>query len=826
MLKSRDFIKMIIATALVSSILTTTTIGTVVSAAIVNDNSINVSKKEIKSNKEQLIEELRLKWKNDLTGGDRLDLSNGTIVKKIKWYEKQTDKLSSTINMNKSNDWLWEDSKEYKTVPAKITSMYNNILTMSMAYNLPNNKYYKNEDLKNKITYAMDWLYTNAYNENKNKYGNWWDWMIGIPAKINNITILMYDDFTETQIENYMKSIQKFLPEINPGSKYHTGANLADVCINKLLQGIISKDESKILEGSQDIISVFDYVTKGDGFYSDGSFVQHGVVAYTGSYGNVLIDKVSNILYLTEGTPWEIKSRKKDNIYKWISESFQPIIYKGYVMDMVRGRSISRYNSDGFKQASGIIQGMVKISMIAPKDMSNKIKVLVKQWAEEAKTVFDFGTSFNSINVINEYYRILKDKDIIVNQEDADHYALNIMDKTVHKRENYAFGISRSSSRITKYEFMNKENLKPWHQGDGMTYLYNNDLTQFSNNFWPTIDPYRMPGTTVDTKRKTDKKILSGINPGSLEQNNVYYELGNNDWSGGTKIGIYGVAGMQINNKNDQLKANKSWFMFDNEIVALGSAITNPDKENSTETIIENRKINKKGTNPFIIDGDLKVANLGDKDKINNVKWAYLQGDNAGADIGYYFPEGETLNIIRENRKGNWNDINSAKGDKPAENNYLTMYINHGRNIKDSKYSYVLLPGMSKNEVKNYSENSKVEIIRNDKIAQGVKHKKLNIEAANFWVDGKNTSGSITSLGKASVMTKENKDGTLTISVSDPTFKQNNLTIEINKPGIELVSSDKNISKLNFDNNKISFNVNTENAMGKSFELTVKLEGK
>ena len=49
----------------------------------------------------------------------------------------------------------------------------------------------------------------------------------------------------DSQIQNYMKAIDKFLPHVMPGSKYHTGANLADVSINKLLQGVNAKDASK-----------------------------------------------------------------------------------------------------------------------------------------------------------------------------------------------------------------------------------------------------------------------------------------------------------------------------------------------------------------------------------------------------------------------------------------------------------------------------------------------------------------------------------------------------------------------------------------------------
>lgn len=825
MRESRKKINMLISTALISCMVLGLSYETVLGAE--NEGQSNTDKVSKYDLEKEQIKNIRIRWKEDLVGNSSLDIGNTTISKKIKGYENNTDKLIAKLNMDPSSNWLWEDLKDYKQNPAKITSMFNNLVTMSMAYSLPNNKYYQNEDLKNKIIYSLDWINKNAYNENIEQYGNWWDWMIGIPARLNNIVVLMYDDLSEEQIKNYMNGVQKFLPSIEPGSKYHTGANLADVCMNKLLQGVNENDPEKIKEASEDIVGVFDYVNSGDGFYKDGSYLQHGMVAYTGSYGNVLIEKISNIMFLLEKTPWSIKSESKDNVYKWIFESFNPIIYKGYVMDMVRGRAISRYNANGYLQASGIIEGMIKIGMISEEDKANEINALVKKWAGEAKGVLDFGTRFKSINVISEFYEIMNNDKIKPLEEGSKHYALNSMDKTVHKRDDFALGISRSSSRISKYEFMNKENLTPWFQGDGMTYLFNNDLNQFSGNFWATVDPYRMPGTTVDTRKRNPKEIIPGLDPGASQQNEVYYELGEGTWSGGSKIGSYGVAGMEIDNKYDSLKAKKSWFMFDDEIVALGSEITNPE-DFETETIVENRKIKEDGSNKFIVDGKERVSNLKEKDKVYNAKWAYLEGSVKGADIGYYFPEGANINLIKDEREGNWINVNASKpeANKVVKDNYLTMYINHGKVIKDQKYSYVLLPNKSEEMVKSYAENPNIEIIKNDEIAHSVKHKKLNIEAANFWKDGKNTAGNITSTGKSSIIIKENKNNTLSIALSDPTFLEKNISVEINKPAMEIVKADSRISNISLDKGKIKFDANTENLLGESLELIVKLGDK
>ncbi|MGL4573118.1 MAG: polysaccharide lyase family 8 super-sandwich domain-containing protein [Clostridium sp.] len=821
MRKSKEITKLLVASALVGCLSITNTINVFAASKNTDDN---VKRGNItKVSEKETIKKMRELWKDDLTGGKNIDVNNEVIAKKIAGYVKKTGLLTESMNTNKENDWLWDNLKDYKTVPASITSMLNNIYDMAMAYSLPNDKYYKNDKLKEDILYALDWVNEKAYNDKVEQYGNWWDWMIGIPARLNNIVILMYDDLSKEQINNNMNAVQKFLPSIEPGSRNHTGANLADVCINKLLQGVILEDTDKIKEGSEDISSVFEYVTSGDGFYPDGSYVQHGIVAYTGSYGNVLIDKVSNLMFLLEDTPWKIKSENKNNIYKWVFESFDPIIYKGYVMDMVRGRSISRHNGNGYIQASGIIEGMIKLSMIADDNTSLRIQKLVKQWGVEAAKVIDYGSKFKSINVINNYYKIMNDDSIVPSKQGAEHHALNMMDKTIHEREDFALAIARSSNRISKYEFMNKENLHPWFQGDGMMYLYNNDLTQFSEDFWPTVDPYRMPGTTVDTRKREDKDILPDFEPSAPEQDEVYYELTNSSWSGGTKMGNYGVSGMQIDNKYDSLKANKSWFMFDDEIVSLGSGITNPDNFEN-ETIVENRKLTKDGQNKLTIDGKDSFAKLGDNGKVENAKWAHLQGNVQGSDIGYYFPDGTDLNVVRDEREGSWKEINGGTNSPTTtiKNNYLTMYIDHGKNIKNEKYSYVLLPNKSKEEVAKYASNSNVEIVRNDDVAQGVKHKTLNMEGANFFKNGENKSGTITSSGKSSVMVRKNNDETLDIAISDPTFEGDKLTIYVDGNGKSVVSKDDNITNVSFKDGKIKIDVNVKNTAGKTFNLKVK----
>lgn len=820
MLKNKNKIKVLIAITMALTFVTTDMSMILVKAQAQNitiQNSINkLTQDEI--NKE--IKDIRLRWREDLTGGDNLDITNPTIKSKVDGISKEGKKYLDSMYKDQSRNFLWDGAKDYKTNPAHITVAYKNLYSMALAYSTKGSSLYNNNDLKNAIIDGLDWVYINAYNENVDVYGNWWDWQIGIPQQLNNVVVLMYDNLNDSQIQNYMKAIDKFLPHVMPGSKYHTGANLADVSINKLLQGVNAKDQAKIKEASDSVPDLFKYVSSGDGFYKDGSFIQHTDIAYTGSYGSVLLTRSANILFLLEGTPWTVESLDKSNVYRWVFENFEPIIYDGYVMDNVRGRALSRSFISGNDEATSILESIIKLSNSANISDSIKMKSLVKQWLSKNK--YDFAKKFKSINMANQLSSIKNDKSIMVADQVPEHYALVAMDRTVHKRQNYTFSITKSSKRISKYEYMNNENLMPWFQGDGMTYLYN-DINQFTGDFWPTVDPYRLPGTTID---KAVKVVKSGTNSSD------YVEHGAGSWSGGTVLETYGASGMEIANANDPLKGYKSWFMFDDEIVALGSGITSTDN-NSIETIVENRKIKNDGTNKLTVDGTVKDNTLGWAEELKSVKWISLEGNTPGTDIGYYFMQGADLKALREKRTGKWTDINKSTALSqpidPAikENSFLTMYFDHGIAPSNASYSYVILPGKNNTYMQSYSRNPQIEILENNKNVHAVKQTKLNIISANFWKDELTTADIIKCDKKASVILKEDiKDNTLTIAVSDPTLENNGkINIEIAKNGKEIISKDNNIEVIDLGNT-IKLSVDVNNTNGKTFTAKIKVENK
>ncbi|WP_121613530.1 polysaccharide lyase family 8 super-sandwich domain-containing protein [Mesobacillus foraminis] len=761
----------------------------------------------------KIYEELRLNWFEKLTGNEQYNPDDKDVAAFIRDLTEEVTNNNGTglwDSMSKSDNRtsLWSD-RASTTDSSHITNSYQRLKDMALAYSIKGSSLYKNEELKDTIISGLDWLYANRYNENKNEYGNWWDWEIGTPQTLNDIVVLMYDDLSSTQINNYMRAIDWFVPDptkrvsqSNPDFR-ETGANLLDKALVAALRGVIGNNSAKVFQGRDSIGEEYLYVDSGDGVYKDGSLVQHFNIAYTGGYGATWLGRTADMLYLLKDSPWEVKDPNVNNVFNWVTDTFEPLIYKGAMMDMVSGRGISRQNSDDHAKGRGTILSMLRLADAAPPEKSTAINRMVKDWIQ-SDTTFTNYTEGLPIYQINLVKSLMSDSTIEPRGDLVKNQVFASMDRVVHLRPGFGFGISMFSDRISGFEYGNGENKKGWYTGAGATYLYNNDLTQFSDDFWPTVDSYRLPGTTTDQSKGTLKDWASYYNPRT--------------WVGGSNLnGIYGAVGMDFSLEKltgSSLQGKKSWFLFDDEIVALGAGISSSD-EPKVETIIENRKLNDKGDNKLIVNGEEKLNQLDHSETFNNVKWAHLKGNIYDSDIGYYFPDTTNVYGLRESRTGSWSEINNGGSTESITRNYLSLAFDHGKQPKDASYSYVLLPNKDATQTESYSGDPNINVLANTSSVQAVREETLKITAVNFYEA--DTVDFITAEDPASVMAKEEKNG-LTLSVSDPTQKQDKIIIELNKSGLDVDTKDGTITVLQ-TSPTIKAEVNVANSIGKTHSI-------
>lgn len=769
----------------------------------------------------QSYEKMRGKWFNRLTGNDQYNPNDPHIAAYVenlasKVTNDQQTGYWDTLDRSKDRGHLWGDLTSTSNSD-DISTNYYRLRDMAYAYVMKGSKLYQNEELREDIINGLDWMYANRYNENQPQYGNWWNWEIGAPAALKDLLVLMYDDLTESQMADYIKAIDNFVPNSTDRVRFpgviETGANRTDKALIVSVRGIVGKNGNKIAEARDALSREFKYTTSGDGFYQDGSFIQHDHVPYTGSYGSVLVDGLSNLLSLLQETPWEVTDPNVKNVYHWAKDSFAPLMYKGAMMDMVRGRAISRQNSSDHTTGRTITLSLLRLTEGLPPEQAVEIKSMVKEWIQSDTTFDDYFAGLNIYDVILAK-NLMNDSSIEPSGDMTKKQVFAAMDRVVHHRPEFALGISMSSKRISSMEMgthSGAENTKGWHTGYGMTYLYNGDLKQYSHDYWPTVDMFRLAGTTTD-----------GAKGSPLESWSPYFS--SKTWVGGSTMdGLYGAAGMEFDLENSTLTGKKSWFMFDDEIVAVGSGITGND-DRKAETIIENRQLNHNGDNRLIVDGETQSNDTGWKESLDQVKWAHLQGNVAKSDIGYFFPENSPVSALRESRTGSWSDINVDGSSDPITRHYLSLAFDHGVNPKEADYEYVLLPGKTTEETEQYAQNPDIEILENSVNAHAVKERNLGILAANFFETLPHKVGMIRSYGPSSVMVQEKGDE-LTLSVSDPTQTQDKIKLDLGKISLQVISQDDTI-KVSEKETYTEIDIDVSGSKGKTHTLKLKIDEK
>ena len=716
------------------------------------------------SSRADQFDDLRLYWQNYLisTGG-----SPASIASTANGYW-------SSMNTSPTRTYLWSDLP-LGSVSANIVSTFQRLQAMALAWATPGSSLQNNASLAGAIAGGLDWMNANVYTTTATEYDNWFHWEISGPQALNNATVLLYPALTGTQISNYLAAVDRFSPG-GPGAAFGwmTGANTSDKVLVVAIRGILGKDGGKISSAQTNLSPVFLYVTSSDGFYPDGSFVFHSNIAYTGHYGLVLLGDIPKIVNLLQGSAWQITDPNLSNIYSWAIHSFEPLIYNGAMMDMVRGRAVSWSYETESGDGAGTLSAMRQIAQFAP-----------------AATATALSNFINSPRL------------------DSGQFHFASMDRVVALRSGFGFGISMSSSRIANYESINSGNLHGWHQGDGMTWLYvGGTENQFNSDFWPTVDPYHLPGTTAETN------ALS----------NSYGEAKTTDqkWVGGAAVAnTYGVAGMSLHPYNTTLYGKKSWFMFDNEIVCLGAGITCGDT-GAVHTTAENRRLGNPITSSFTLNGTAITPTIGWSSNLPAAtpSWCALSGTG-----GYYFPAGSSnLQATFTANSGSWSQINSGDSGTVYTDDYLKLWFNHGTHPANANYAYVILPNMSAATVSNYALSPDMVILTNTAIVQAVKKPALGVVAANFWTNGNYSADLISVSNPASVITLEQSTNLL-VGVSDPTqTNKSSITVVLNRAASGLLSADAGVTVQQLSP-QIIFSVNVNGSLGKTFQAAFSYTG-
>lgn len=639
------------------------------------------------------------------------------------------------------------DYADHKRINPAWLPVLERIRTMTLAYTYPKSTYYKDKEIWEAIHKSLKYftsLKPLPYCD------NWYQQGITRPQSLALSLVNMrfgdqpLDDLVE---KSTLAAICKDTAVTsngrnNPMHKFNFGANKALIAKGWIVIGALLKNEKMLELGVEQSYEPIQYTT-GEGIQYDLSYDMHYGYLYNGAYGTVFMSSVLKSASYTLGTKYALQGEKLDLFRKFVLESIFGVIRAKWIDWNVLGRSISRIGATQVDYTAHL----ALLEKIDPTGKDQYLAIKQRMTAEQP-------ASFNVQPLHRHYWN---------------------SDYTVHVRPSYFISIHAVSNRKYSQEIGNSENMKGFWGAEGTMNVQLKGNEYY--NVFPLWNWSRLPGTTLpDTI-----PVLKDKAPGSGDRR------GTDPFSGGVSDSLYGATAYVV--KNDLgLSAKKIWFMFDDEIVCLGtgisSSLTYPVATTLNQTIA--------ATDGLALSANGRVVhhkNNKDLDLSFNKGIDWVLHDQ----VGYVFPERSKVNLSVEKRQSDWTGIEmtGAKATKKVESkSVFQLTLEHGTKPASSKYAYILLPGIKmEHQMKAYLKNENIKIASNTDKLQAVYHKELQIWQMVFYerdVQFDDSQARVSTDIPAVLMLKKLANGKYQLHAADPSHLHHKLNVKIGLKGSDV----------------------------------------
>jgi chondroitin AC lyase len=492
---------------------------------------------------------------------------------------------------------------------------------MLRAFYTKGHPHYKKEILRTiAIQSAKEWL---GYDPQSY---NWWFNMIGVQLNYMPIMLYEFDQFSPNEKEK-MKEIYLRSNFMFEGKKFK-GQNLLWMSDLYMLRSYFFNRPQDMKLALDEIKGLLKYSPKSDGFQVDNSFFQHGQLIYQGGYGAQFTEVMGKYFYLLDGTPFAFNPVEYEFFDRYVLDG-QRIVTDGYWIDFaVAGRYFSR-------------------QYFAPYSVKQGVKYMTKTTSSRKKEYEDY------------YQSLVHDKRLGLK---LNHHFF-VGDMMVQQHPKYYSSVRMHSIRTLNTDYpSNNEGLLFHNMADGVFYYA--ALPKEYDKIFPFWDYNKLPGTTAD-QRPLEPTVY---NPG-VESGANMVSLGASKFVGGASDGEFGVCAMDFKKAHVkyQLTAKKSWFYFDEVVIALGAGINCPDcPSDVTTTIDQTRLIKEEKLNAInlLSYNDKMLVNLGE----------------------------QPFSVQTSTIKGDWYRINYQMPKEQFSEKMRLIEIKHGKKPKNASYAYAYYP--------------------------------------------------------------------------------------------------------------------------------------
>lgn len=535
-----------------------------------------------------------------------------------------------------------------------------------------------------------------------------------------------------------------------------------------------------------------------DGLQPDFSYRQHGML-YNGGYGLDALTDPIHLTWITWGgdpsqssleLPLPVMSSPFAIGVNDVKLLARQIIFG--TGKMLRGQNID-YNSMGrVLSRPGQNQNAKRISTAAKKvsKVCERVRLNLTKTNPQSPDISTLKDLQDKLEKLAQHI----DGTGAPHSYDGNTYYWN-SDFMTHQRSSFYSSVRMVSNREFGTEQVNGENLLGYWLPFG-----SNPILQKGDEYadiFPVWDWAHIPGVTASREvpkfDETSNVTLFNYKTSSLIGDDLAYfgsssnrlVTYNGTFVGGVSNGRYGAAAIKLENLKGT-NANKSWFFFDQEVVALGSGISS-NNINPIDTTV-NQTIRKSDVTLATESGN--TSSVGAGRIYSKVKWVYHDG------VGYFFPTPVDLfAAVDFSKRGNWNSINRTiavpKDGSSADivKDVFTLYLPHGKSPVNGSYEYIIVPGLKSTptSLSSFRDYSSVKVLSNTKFIQAVYESKKKITQVIVYPGGEGQILKIrddfaVSVDQPCHLILDESKISPQLTVADPEAKPGIITVKLSNP--------------------------------------------
>lgn len=472
-----------------------------------------------------------------------------------------------------------------------------------------------------------------------------------------------------------------------PKEEIVSNIDILNTTLNGMLASILVQEDSK--EKIRDMESFSSWLSQGllpakglePAFKKDGSAYHHA--NHYPAYAKDAFNGVTPIMYVLSNSPFRVNKEAHETLKKAL---LTMRLYSNKTQWLI---SVAGRHPDG------------KGALVLP-----PYRYMALAGSPDGKEAIDRDMAASYIRLVDkedETVRYFKKLGIQAETDPNGHWTLNYANLGIHRRDQWLVGVKGYSRYLWGNETYQNANLYGRYMSYGQMQImrsYNHQDSGYVQEGW---DWNRWPGTT--TIHLPFEKLRSDVR--NVDSFSGFEEMLISDETFSGSLSLQGQNGMFAMKLHEHPKydgthrARKSYFFFDNRIVALGSNIENENNEFPTETTLFQNYMKAKSEPVWMSKtGPITEFPYQKQQTFNENAWIV---DNKGN--GYFVPAGQTVSISRSEQ---WSK--HQKDDSDTSGDFSTAWIDHGKAPKDGTYQYAVLVDTNEHQIREFAESMEKEV--------------------------------------------------------------------------------------------------------------------